>query len=510
MFELLKGICVLLAETLYIVGGEFFYIREDGLAVGYPYNSTYSLDLSTSWSPKDVRFNMIDNGDSPVFNRPSLWPAPDGESFYSFNGDVSQAGHYTIRDPPPTSQLWQFTPDGKSNGTWSLAGTAPSLIQVQTARSTFGNGSAYILGGFTDWRTTRLYGYDNTYIGSGNGIVSYSMNSQTWQNQSMAGVAPTGWWYEGELHWVDNLGGSGLVVALGGVTAQPLPQSAGETLVPFDYVSFFNPVTGEWRNQSTTGAIPTPRRRACSVGVLGDNGTYGIILHGGSILPADTHFETVPQATIDLDQVWVLSLPSFTWYKSNYQPANARFLHTCNVPGNPPRCQMVAVGGIIPQLEYYLEPRDPWPQGLGIFDLTEMQWRDNYDANADAYETPRMVKDGIAKEGMYPKEWDSPEVPWNRRQQKGRHRRRSRRRRGWCRCPAGWTENGPAKEKTTLAPSLRSKNGYEKPELEAAAAPPGSTQTGAPQRAHNHAELNNDPLTAAELAAPNNRPVHEM
>lgn len=59
--------------------------------------------------------------------------------------------------------------------------------------------------------------------------------------------------------------------------------------------------------------------------------------------------------------------------------------------------------------------------------------------------------------------------------------------------------------------ALRSKKGYEKPELEAAAAPPGSTQIGTPQRAHNnHAELNSDPLVVPELAAPHNRPVYEM
>ncbi|KAF7512875.1 hypothetical protein GJ744_011978 [Endocarpon pusillum] len=528
---------VLLLETLYIDGGDFWYVSEDGSAVAYPYNSTYSLDLSTSWSPKDVPLNKIDKGNSPVLNRPNLWPAPDGNSFYSFNGDVSKAGYNKTTDPPSTPQLWQFRPDGKHNGTWSLAGTASSLIQVGAARSTFGNGSAYILGGTTNWRTTRLYGNHTTYTGTGNGIISYSMNNQTWQNQSMAGAAPTGWLYEGELHWVDNLGGSGLVVALGGVTA------AGQTLVPFDYVSFFNPITGKWRNQSTTGAIPSPRRRACSVGVPGDNGTYEIFLHGGSIIPAASYFRTVLQADIDLDQVWVLSLPSFIWYKSNYQPTDARCLHTCHVPGNPPRRQMVAVGGIPPDLEYSLQPRDLWPQGLGIFDLTEMQWRDNYDANADAYATPRMVKDGIAKEGMYPKEWDSPEVAeWltgksladtvgttsSPRSSSGTGNSSSGT--GDSSSGTGGSKKGAIaggvvagvvgagvllaglkmalrKRKQRLHQNaLHSKNGYEKPELEAASAPPGSTQTGALQRANNnHAELNNDPL-----AASNNRPVYEM
>lgn len=232
---------------------------------------------------------------------------------------------------------------------------------------------------------------------------------------------------------------------------------------------------------------------------------------------------------------------------------------------------MVAVGGSVPDLEVSLIPRDPWPQGLGIFDLTEMQWRDDYDANADLYESPRMVKDGIAKEGMYPKKWDSPEVA------------------GWLTGQCMWfyfsplisppppifsflahiwgktpaladtpgTTNSPAsstgargsnsgtgginkgaiagvvvasvvgaglllaglimtlkflrKRKQRLhREALWSKNSYEKPELEAASAPPGSTQTWAPQSAHyKYAELNNNPLPAAETAAPNDRPVYE-
>jgi hypothetical protein len=113
---------------------------------------------------------------------------------------------------------------------------------------------------------------------------------------------------------------------------------------------------------------------------------------------------------IDLDQVWVLSLPSFTWYNSSYEPSDARFLHTCHVPGNPPRRQMVAVGGLIPDFKYIFQPKDPWPQGLGIFDLTEMEWKDSYDANATRYETPKMVKAGIAKDGLYPKNWDDSVV----------------------------------------------------------------------------------------------------
>jgi hypothetical protein len=94
----------------------------------------------------------------------------------------------------------------------------------------------------------------------------------------MDDFASSGWWLEGELHRIDGLGGAGLVAALGGVTALPSPMIAGQTLVPYSSISFFNPLTGEWRNQTTTGEIPPGRRRACSVGVPGDEGTYEVRL----------------------------------------------------------------------------------------------------------------------------------------------------------------------------------------------------------------------------------------
>ena len=271
---------VLLGETLYIDGGDVFHMPNTSSIIQVnPYNSTYSLDLSASWSPLDALFNVIDKGSSPVLNRPNLWPASDAKSFYSFNGDVSEALQWPWskdRDPPLDPQLWQFTPEGINNGTWQLVESEPSLIQSQLSRSTYGNESVYILGGITTWRSTQRYVNDTGFVGSADGIISYNADSRTWKNQSMDGLAPWGWWFEGELHWIDNLGGIGLVVALGGVTALPTTTLAGNLLVPFDDIALFNPLTGEWRKQTTSGNIPPSRRRACSVGVPGDNGTYEV------------------------------------------------------------------------------------------------------------------------------------------------------------------------------------------------------------------------------------------
>lgn len=83
------------------------------------------------------------------------------------------------------------------------------------------------------------------------------------------------------------------------------------------------------------------------------------------------------------DAVFVLSLPAFHWQKIANAPAVSRRLHSCNIIGNR---QMVSVGGQLgPPGD--LEP-DPWDQGLGIFDLSAMEWRDRYDSNAGAYVSP--------------------------------------------------------------------------------------------------------------------------
>ena len=53
---------------------------------------------------------------------------------------------------------------------------------------------------------------------------------------------------------------------------------------------------------------------------------------------------------------------------------------------------------------------DPWPQGLGIFDLSAMQWSDSYDSSASAYVTPQLMKAYIEEHGPYPSTWSDSTV----------------------------------------------------------------------------------------------------
>ena len=103
-----------------------------------------------------------------------------------------------------------------------------------------------------------------------------------------------------------------------------------------------------------------------------------------------------PNTTLQADQAYfngayVLSLPGFVWFKANDTSAKPRTGHTCELAG---KRQMISIGGLDPaatQTVAFLPP-DTNPQGLGIFDMVQMKWTNQFDANADPYTLPDPIK----------------------------------------------------------------------------------------------------------------------
>jgi hypothetical protein len=84
--------------------------------------------------------------------------------------------------------------------------------------------------------------------------------------------------------------------------------------------------------------------------------------------------------------------------------------HACSVAA---KRQMIVTGGLNPAAANQSEliySRDIWTQGIGVFDLTAMQWKDKYDVNAAPYKTPDAVKSWYAANGRHPAQWDDPVV----------------------------------------------------------------------------------------------------
>jgi hypothetical protein len=58
---------------------------------------------------------------------------------------------------------------------------------------------------------------------------------------------------------------------------------------------------------------------------------------------------------------------------------------------------MIVVGGVsAPLMSPSWTDYDPFYQGLGIFDLTDLTWASSYNASAAPYVAPKMVKDWYA------------------------------------------------------------------------------------------------------------------
>jgi hypothetical protein len=71
---------------------------------------------------------------------------------------------------------------------------------------------------------------------------------------------------------------------------------------------------------------------------------------------------------------------------------------------------MVVVGGKQPWLPDHSQITDFWSQGVGVFDLSNMEWMDHYDALAAPYVTPEVVKTWYNENGLYPASWSNATV----------------------------------------------------------------------------------------------------
>ena len=111
-----------------------------------------------------------------------------------------------------------------------------------------------------------------------------------------------------------------------------------------------------------------------------------------------------------MDEVYVLSLPSFVWFKANYTSSDPREGHTCHVVGNR---QMLSIGGLNPSAIDHtaaVNETDPFWQGIKVFDLTAMQWTNYFNATAAPYLAPSVITAYYAAGSRYPSAWSSEDL----------------------------------------------------------------------------------------------------
>ena len=218
-------------------------------------------------------------------------------------------------------------------------------------------------------------------------------------------------------------------------------------LVPMDSVDIFDVSalsdspsnsTSGWYRQLTTGDIPPPRLDFCLISASApDHSSQNIYLYGGRGANDAIY-----------DDVYVLSVPSFTWVKM-YSGTMPRYGHNCHRAGRA----MITVGGAA-NYDYTSGFCDFERMGVGVFDISSSTWGSVYDADAEDYTVPDLVVQQIGgtKDGGATKTVPS----------------------------YGFSQQGVAKIFGAPASSVNNSNPFPTPTI--ITANPASTSAGAPQQ----------------------------
>jgi hypothetical protein len=284
---------------------------------------------------------------------------------FSFNNDTQAWNQYDLRQSTTPS--------------YGLSAEAPD------------QGLAFYLGGQTDNGTvlyTRNMGDRTTLL---NGMMVIDLKHQTARNISVTMQDPQPR-LGGALQYIPAVGGNGVLVALGGRVYdgihEPVSSDTGR-LLSFDTVDVFDIESyrsdpnsnGTWYQQKTSGDVPSPRIDGCTViGSAPDNSSHNIYMFGG-------WDPTKPNTWYD--ELYVLSIPSFTWVKM-YHAESARYGHTCHVVGR----QMITTGGrnIRRNVTDYCD----WERhGIAVLDMPTMNWGSIYNATVGQYEVSPLIVDKI-------------------------------------------------------------------------------------------------------------------
>ncbi|KAL8663755.1 MAG: hypothetical protein Q9202_003569 [Teloschistes flavicans] len=236
------------------------------------------------------------------------------------------------------------------------------------------------------------------------GLVEFDFTTKRFTNSSTKtfdGEATSG-----QMHYVPSFGPDGLFLTMGGVNETD-NQNFG-----FDKIWVYDTNTRRSYNQTAAGNIPEPRREFCTAGVNSTDGTYEIFMYGG--YSGNLGFRAIPY-----DEIYVLSLPAFYWFKIDYPPQHPRDGHTCNAVGGS---QIVIVGGQDANSKIgsgYIDDirksalnssADPFAQGLAIFDMTTLTWADHFAANTPPYAQSDVVRDYYSQNPQNRTQFSTPDL----------------------------------------------------------------------------------------------------
>ncbi|KAI9729307.1 MAG: hypothetical protein M1834_006978 [Cirrosporium novae-zelandiae] len=389
-------------KTLYIDGGEQTELI-NGIINNRVLNNTLAIDLSSSFPTtinSTLSITSIDKGDCPSFNWIQHWiDRSDGNKVYAYGGEYSYLHPWVSSATIPLEELWVFSPTASGGGSWALVDTSTSSFWSSVTRPhygmwAYGEAGGFNLGGFSGSRGSQKTNI-NGYIPIP-GLQHLNYTSGKWTNSSALGYSATGTGSEGGMAYVPTWGSQGILVVIGGVTSPSLETyTDSANLQSMTNISVYDVGKQKWYKQFASGDTPDQMTDFCTVGIQGgDNSTFEILVYGGQD----------QTTTTQTDHLYILSLPSFRWFKANYTSADPRIWHTCQMYGS----QLLSVGGVNPGLgsrDLQYNTTDPYNFGIKVFNTANMSWVDEFDADPPAYTPPAAIQTYYASNSRYPSQW---------------------------------------------------------------------------------------------------------
>ncbi|ATZ49029.1 hypothetical protein BCIN_04g02290 [Botrytis cinerea B05.10] len=341
------------------------------------YSNSWLLynDLDTSPAGPgmpQLHANLSKNASIPNVSGGVLWGDEVNKRFYLFGGD-------NFGSSPSSPNLYSYDLLYNQWENFGSPNNGVTSVSYGMGVGISDLGQGYMLGG---WQSNAsIPGWTGPPLAT-SGLIKYDYQYGTWTNNTgpdQIGRA------EGAMVYLP-ASRTGVLVYFGGIQT---PYN-NETVVssPMNQIHIYDIQSSQWYTQNATGDIPGDRRRFCAGATwAADQSSYNIYMYGGAGFGANSS---------GYDDLYILSLPSFTWIKWWENPSSSARPHnmlSCNVVNG---AQMLIVGGSFPKDQSTCDSPPSW--GTHNVDLNEPApgqasfnpWN-TYQPNLTSYAVPSAI-----------------------------------------------------------------------------------------------------------------------
>ncbi|KAL2007651.1 hypothetical protein VTN00DRAFT_7633 [Thermoascus crustaceus] len=403
----------IIRDTIYLDGGYLWWQlgKSDG-QYGIPQSggldnrngNVYELSLRLPFDTKSTNLTKLFTQRSQTGELASSGLAPgyrDGVMFANDGEYIVYGGATALTDsqaPPPPDRViayeaYQWGPE-KPN--WKAGFYYRSLPSNVTTFVTDGAGvsaPSENLGFYFSGMHAKDWGpcWDDNESANitANTLVTVDMSvmrEETWKIDTLPDDVPGR--ASAELVWIP-VSESGILIAIGGViypesweshnlTASQKAESKKTSPTFMQTLPVYDVANKRWYMQNTTGDIPPQLTLFCSVvAAATDGSSYNVYIYGG--------YDGLDLKDPPSDDVYILSVPSFTWIKAyTGEQGHGRSGHKC-VKVYPD--QMFVLGGI------NIDPTRCVGGGIiQVFNLNSLRFQDSYNPEHwSPYEVPALV-----------------------------------------------------------------------------------------------------------------------